>query len=268
MNGSQLAIDTSILQADQLRKTLKKGATRQVNTSQERAIVKSTALSWFNNLRPEILLNFNDTALEKIDQLYNYILAGSDRSISRTEYIKNLKVLKELLVNLRSESVLMPTGTSSRKAEDAPPDFSRLVVDPKMQEILKRRWNECTDCIEAGATLAATVMMGGLLEALLLARVNREKNKAPIFKAISAPKDKEGHPLQLKDWGLSNYIDVAHELGWISQSAKGISVVLRDYRNYVHPYKELSHGVKLEKSDALILWGVAKSISSQILTKT
>jgi hypothetical protein len=114
--------------------------------------------------------------------------------------------------------------------------------------------------------MAAAVMMGGLLEGLLLARINRESNQQPVFTANGAPKDrKTGNPLLLKDWGLKNYIDVAHELRWISESAKDAGVVLRDYRNFIHPQKELSHGIVLKSDDASILWEVAKSISKQLL---
>jgi hypothetical protein len=52
-----------------------------------------------------------------------------------------------------------------------------------MQEILARRWSEVHACIGANANLAATVMMGGLLETLLLARINVVVNKAAIFTA-------------------------------------------------------------------------------------
>jgi hypothetical protein len=119
-----------------------------------------------------------------------------------------------------------------------------------MQEILKRRWLECTACIAANAPLAATVMMGGLLEGLLLARINRETNKAPIFTAVAAPRDKQNQTLPLKEWTLQHYIDVAHELTWLSATAKDIGVVLRDYRNYIHPHKELTHAISLQKNDA------------------
>jgi hypothetical protein len=98
------------------------------------------------------------------------------------------------------------------------------------------------------------------------ARVNRESNQQPIFTASTAPKDRRtGKPLPLKDWTLKSYIDVVHELGWISQSAKDVGVVLRDYRNYIHPQKELSHGITLTSDDTGVLWEVAKSISKQLL---
>jgi hypothetical protein len=109
-------------------------------------------------------------------------------------------------------------------------------------------------------------MMGGLVEALLLARVHREPNKSPIFGAKMAPQDKaSSKTLPLQDWTLRHYIDVAHELGWISRSAKDVSDVLRDYRNYIHPYKQVSHGIVIGDNDARLLWEVAKGIARQLL---
>lgn len=96
--------------------------------------------------------------------------------------------------------------------DDKPPDFSPLVQDAAMQEILNRRWAECLVCIAHAAPLSATVMMGGLVEALLLARVNREANKAPIITANTAPRDKSGKTLMLTEWTLKGFLDVAHEL--------------------------------------------------------
>lgn len=113
--------------------------------------------------------------------------------------------------------------------------------------------------------MAAVVMMGGLIEGLLMARVNKEPDKKPAFTAKAAPKDKTGTTLRLKEWMLKDYIDVAHELKWITRSAKDVSSVLRDYRNYIHPQKELSHGVVLTKSDSKLLWEIAKGIATQLL---
>jgi hypothetical protein len=270
MSDSHEAIDSAILQIDTLKKTLKKSSSVQVRANQERSIIKATALAWFNNVRPQLNSGFNNETLLPIDNLYNGMLVASERATIRSEYIEKIKLLRNALVNLRSLGILQPlSNTKLLNTSDLPPDFSSLISDPKMQNILRRRWTECIDCISAGAPLAATVMMGGLLEALLLARVNQEPNKALVFKASAAPKDKTtGQTLSLKEWGLKNYIDVAHELGWISQSAKDVSEVLRDYRNYVHPYKELSHGVMLGKDDAPILWEVSKSITGQILKST
>jgi len=98
-----------------------------------------------------------------------------------------LKQIGDALIKLRSDNLvrLSAATTPAASTSDIPPDFSKLIADPQMQQILKGRWIECTSCIAANAPLAATVMMGGLLEGLLLARINRETNKAPIGQRIS-----------------------------------------------------------------------------------
>jgi hypothetical protein len=140
-----------------------------------------------------------------------------------------------------------------------------LISDPKMLGILERRWTETLACQRVGADLAATVMLGGLLEALFLARINRLTNLAPVFTAAAAPKDKTGKSRPLKEWGLKDFLDVGKELGWIRQSAKGVGQVLRDYRNYIHPEKELSHGVTIAVEDTAMFVKVFSSVAEQII---
>src|SRR5262249_7683631 len=151
-----------------------------------------------------------------------------------------LKTAKDALIAARAVIMLGPDPQATIPLE-IPPDFSSLAADDKMKEILSRRWYECQRCIKAGAHLAATVMMGGLLEALFVARANRLDDKAPLFKATATPIDaKTKKPLALTEWTLRPYIDVGSELGWITRSGKDVAAVLRDYRNYVHPEKERS----------------------------
>ena len=106
--------------------------------------------------------------------------------------------------------------------------------------------------------------MGGILEALLMARINRLTDQLSVFKAECGPKDKAGAVLKLREWTLSNYIDVAHELGWISDTYKDVSAILRDYRNYIHPYKEYQHKKRLTPDDSKVLWEISKTIVRQI----
>ena len=53
------------------------------------------------------------------------------------------------------------------------------------------------------------VMMGGLLEALIMARIERLQDKQPVFRAKAAPKDKAGNTLKQKEWTLHNYIEIS-----------------------------------------------------------
>ncbi len=112
-----------------------------------------------------------------------------------------------------------------------------------MQAILHRRWDEVQRCIRVNAHLAATVMMGGLLESLLLARINASPIQSAVYTAKQAPRDKANKTVPLNEWKLAQMIEVAHELRWITKSAKDVGHVLRDFRNYIHPHKEFAAAV-------------------------
>lgn len=254
-------LDLALTEIGHLRKLLKKKKTSQVRSSDERSIAKATALAWFNSHRGILSSVGASSNFQNTDSSYNELLEATDRATSRNAYDSLLKNLRETLIALRSEGASHSQSTTS----DNSPSFAPLIADPQMQAILGDRWRECVTCINAGAPLSATVMMGGLLEALLLGRINRESSQSPIFQSKAAPKDKNGHPKGLSDWMLKNYIDVAREMGWISVSAKDVGVVLRDYRNYIHPFKQLSHGVNLTNDDALLLWEVSKAITRQVI---
>lgn len=175
------------------------------------------------------------------------------------------KVCKGVGLLKRSTSRLHGSLTPPETDEPSP-DFGPLAADQVMKGILVRRWHECRKCLLGGAHLAATVMMGGLLEALFVARADKLKDKSPLFKAKATPIDeKTKKPLDLRDWTLRSYIDVGHELGWITRSGKDVAVVLRDYRNYVHPEKERAHGVVLKEQDSHMFWELTKSIARQLL---
>lgn len=263
MSNAHAAVDASISELDRLRRALRNG-NRQVRSEEERALIRAVSLAWFNNRRNTIGESVDEDLLSDADRLYKEMLTACDRATSRNRYDDIIKQLRTSLSEIRGYAV-KPAPRNLAPTTDTPPPFSTLVPDPAMQAVLQRRWSECSKCIAADAPLAAIVMMGGLLEALLLARLHKEPNRSTVFKAASAPKDKSGKTLQLQEWTLRHYIDVGHELGWISKSAKDVGEVVRDYRNYIHPQKELSHGVVLRDGDAELFWEVAKSIARQLL---
>ena len=266
MNQVQASLDSALAETGRLRQIIRKGRSKQVKLADERTIAKSTALAWFNTHRPTIVDGLGDQKLGTVDRQYNEILTFSERNTTRTKYDDTLKELRTSLVEFQSSNVVAIANAATMSSRDKPPSFSALVTDAEMQAILSRRWEECAICVSAKAPLAATVMMGGLLETLLLTRVHQFPNKGKIFGASSAPKDRTGKALPLGEWTLKNYIDVAHELKWITQTEKDLGVVLRDYRNYIHPFKERSHGIKLEPNDSAIMWELSKNISRQLLS--
>jgi hypothetical protein len=266
----QSSIDAAIAEVENLRKVRKRQTSAQVRSEEDKQVIRATSLSWFNNHRGVIEPFLGSDSLKFIDDLYRAMLASASGAALRTKYQAMIKEIKKRLSTLQTDHVISLSQNPSSKSApaaiaDPAPQFTPLISDPKMQVILQKRWQECVVCVKSGAPLGATVMMGGVLEGLFLARINQTANKAAVNTAAAAPRDKAGKTLLLKDWGLKNFIDVAHELGWITTTAKDIGEVLRDYRNYIHPQKEFSHGISLTPGDAEMLWNVAKSMIVQIL---
>jgi hypothetical protein len=237
--------------------------TPQLRSAEARGHLKAVSLAWFQRHKASLAPEADMPELHAIDAGFRELLGLSERAPSTARVRDVVKTLQSELVRLDTSLVSSPAAP--RPTTDAPPSFA-AVPDPLMRRVLTRRWQECVTCLAAGAPLAATVMMGGLLESLFLARVNREPSKQPIFTAKAAPKaPKTQQPLSLREWSLGDYIAVAHELRWIPQSVRDVSEVVRDYRNYIHPQKELTHQIELTVTDARMFWEVSKAISSHLL---
>jgi hypothetical protein len=244
------------------RKIVVRSTNRQIRNREDRDILSATAFAWFQSHRKRVPATADSNLLEQANAAYRTILDATAKNSAQGTYLQAIDSAREAVIGLRSS---VASATFGPLVETAP-DFSPLVGDATMRAILERRWDECQKCLGAGADLAAIVMMGGLLEALFVARANRMANKSALFKAKATPLDsKTKKPIDLRDWTLGPYIDVGHELRWITKSGKDVAAVLRDYRNYIHPEKERSHGIVLTPHDSAMLWDVTKNLSRQVL---
>jgi len=115
--------------------------------------------------------------------------------------------------------------------------FNDLVDDPKLFKVLEFRWNEVEICSSNGAYLSTIILLGSILEGVLLFIVQKNPKESNMCK--SAPKNKNGNVLKFKDWTLETLINVTHDCGWIGKDVKDFNIILRDYRNLVHPRKQL-----------------------------
>lgn len=147
-----------------------------------------------------------------------------------------------------------------------PPDFLRLKIEPGLGEILAERWNETQRCFDNGAFLAATILMGTMLEGILLSVFQRFPKEANTSK--TAPKDAQnGNVKYFAEWSLSEMINVAHDLGWIDLDVKKFSHSLRDFRNIIHPYQQMILRAFPDKDTCEISWLVVQAATNDLSRK-
>jgi len=139
-----------------------------------------------------------------------------------------------------------------------PPDFLALGLEPGVGEILKKRWEESQRCVDAGAYLSATIIMGSMLEGLLLGICQR--NPAIANRCPSAPKDTNtGKVKHFANWSLAEMIDVAHQVGWLGLDVKKFSHSLREFRNMIHPYEQMVSRMNPDSDTCGISWLVVQA---------
>lgn len=259
-------IDAAIDEVTSARRRVAKIKSKQVRGVDEIASLKATAQTWFHTHRPIVSTSAPNADLTTVDTCFGIVLDATTKSAAKATYLNALKDAKVALIAVRTLALIAPAPSPAANSDDLAPDFSPLAGNPEMQAILTRRWNECAKCVEAGAHLAAIVMMGGLLEALFVARANKMPDKTPLTSATNAPKDKAtGKTTNYQDWMLDSYIKVGFELKWITESAKDVADKLKEYRNFIHPAKELRYGVTLDLNDSSMFWQVTKALARQLL---
>lgn len=160
---------------------------------------------------------------------------------------------------LRSCKPSLPAPIRKRpeKSLEPPPDFSVITADDSLEPYLRERWLEAQVCWHAKACLASVVMMGSILEGVLLAFASSRAVEANS--AEKAPKDKNGRPRSLSDWGLANLIEVGHELGWLQGDVRRYAHSLKESRNIVHPAMQRILKERPDDDTCRMSWEVLKA---------
>ena len=107
------------------------------------------------------------------------------------------------------------------------------------------------------APLASIFLCGSILEGLLLSAACTTPKE--VNQASASPKDDAGKVKQFQYWKLSEFIDVAWEVGCLTLDVKKFSHVMRDFRNYIHPYQQMSSRFNPDKHTGKICLQVLRA---------
>lgn len=127
-----------------------------------------------------------------------------------------------------------------------------FIADPELRNIVVRDYEELHRRLFPGRAWKSTVVMAGsILEAILHDRIVHSRWRGA---AIASPKAVNA-PNGMDKWTLNTLIDVAVDIHALPVDLeKVIHQALRDYRNFVHPKKEIRAGRPCGEAEA----GLAK----------
>ena len=91
------------------------------------------------------------------------------------------------------------------------PSVDKLPIDDAIRSVIQDRLDEAQLCFSSGAFLSVIFLCGSVLEAILWDAANKEPER--FNRAQSSPKESDGKTKKFQAWSLSDFIDVASEVG-------------------------------------------------------
>lgn len=137
------------------------------------------------------------------------------------------------------------------------------IKDKDLQEILLRDLRECVICISTKQNKAATIMCGSIIEALLLAKILEIEIIKYDISDIKSNKNSINYAVT--DMGLNELLYVAEKENLICECNYHLSHYARDFRNVVHPSKEIRSKQTISHQNVLMMWEVLKRLIFELL---
>lgn len=137
------------------------------------------------------------------------------------------------------------------------------ISDSQLKAVLLRDLEECAISIAVRQDKAATIMCGSIIEALLLAQIVEIGKKNYDITDISKNKNAKKYPII--DMNLNELLYVADKEKLICKNNFHLSHYVRDYRNVVHPAKEIRTKQNITHENVMIMWAILKQIIYELL---
>lgn len=252
----------------------------------DRLIIKSRcafecayALKKMNNSRAKIIYEMilkeepdNSSVLNNLGIIYEekgeiekaydfferaYVIEPKDKI-----HINNLDRIKGKIYKKREQEIKnIAKGISLKKLEQlgyTEEILSRFkyVEDLEMRYLLERDFKECAIAVVAGQEKSAIIMCGSIIEALLLASIK----KVGIERYSVNGKTKK-----VMDMVLNELLYVADENQLIRKRNYHLSQYVKDYRNAVHPAKEIRDQQEISNENVQLMWNALKQVIFDIL---
>ncbi len=167
---------------------------------------------------------------------------------------RDLLIERDRRDNLQDKKTLPQSNQNDRII----PSFNFIKIKVLIP-ILQRDYCEISKCMEVSCWKAAIILSISAIEGILYDLLKQNEDQA--LKSKQAQKDKDGKSvLPLEDWYLSYLINVAFDLGFVTEGFKQLSHTIKEFRNLVHPMNEIKGSYTIGEHEADVAFSVLKML--------
>jgi hypothetical protein len=138
-----------------------------------------------------------------------------------------------------------------------------FVDDADLREVLRQDVSSVNRALANAEWKAATVLGGSVVEALLLWALRRADASAvaEALRALQAENVvRKERDATFKWWGLHEFTEVAARMAIVSEETAMQARLTKDFRNLIHPERELRLGQKTSRRTALTAVAVMEAV--------
>ena len=137
------------------------------------------------------------------------------------------------------------------------------ITDENLRNIIFRDLKECAIAVVAGQDKMATIMCGSVIEALLMHKIEERSIAKYDVSEINNSRRASNYPIN--EMALNELLFVAEKENIIAKNTYHLGHYIRDYRNVVHPAKEVRMHEGISHSNVETMWAVLKRLIEELL---
>lgn len=182
--------------------------------------------------------------------------------IYQTDPEKVLMSLFKLLSDKEIENIkniLINNNCTTSKYSHIKEKILNLNIAKDINNSIIVRVDEFIKCLDNEIPLSAIFLAGSILESVLL---NCAMQNDALFKKTMSIKKNQNK--DFSKWVLDDFIDISKEVGLIKQDMKMFCDVIREFRNYIHPHKEIKNGFTPDMHTAKMCFNTLEITFEQI----
>ena len=190
---------------------------------------------------------------------------GPEWECDLPENLDVIEDLKDVAGYVETESRRLATDAARNEASwlhpaepSNPLDF---IADAVLRSQLSADYEELSVVHRVGARKSTVILAGGILEGVLLDRL-RTVPEAAKTASGSLPRN------AVVSWDLGQLVDAAESLGLLPRGVVQISHGLREFRNLVHPGRQLREGIALSENEAGLAVHVVEIVLKALSRRT